>query len=329
MMRLGILGAGGIAHAMAATVQAMRRNGEQVELYAVASRDLKKAEAFAAREGAGLAFGSYEQMLEDKNLDLVYVATPHSHHAEHVKMCLEHGKAVLCEKAFTGNAAQAEEVLREAEEKNILVTEAIWTRYMPAREMISDLIRSGEIGEVTGLRANLGYRVGNLDRLKLPELAGGALLDMGVYCLNFAAMVLGEPERVCATGVLTGTGVDLSDTISLIYPGKITADLYTTMAANTDRIGVVYGTEGYLQVDNINNPGRVEVWRPDRNRLFPERILPVPQQLTGYEYEVRACMRALEKGQIECPEMPHSETLRIMREMDTIRAQMNVKYPFD
>ena len=329
MMRLGILGAGGIAHAMAATVQAMRRNGEQVELYAVASRDLKKAEAFAAMEGAGLAFGSYEQMLEDKNLDLVYVATPHSHHAEHVKMCLEHGKAVLCEKAFTGNAAQAEEVLREAEEKNILVTEAIWTRYMPAREMISDLIRSGEIGEVTGLRANLGYRVGNLDRLKLPELAGGALLDMGVYCLNFAAMVLGEPERVCATGVLTGTGVDLSDTISLIYPGKITADLYTTMAANTDRIGVVYGTEGYLQVDNINNHGRVEVWRPDRNRLFPERIVPVPQQLTGYEYEVRACMRALEKGQIECPEMPHSETLRIMREMDTIRAQMNVKYPFD
>ncbi len=328
-MRVGILGAGGIARSMASTLRAMRRSGENVELYAVASRDEARARTFAERETATVAYGSYEAMLQDENVDLVYIATPHSHHAEQMHLCLAYGKPVLCEKAFTGNAGQAASVLQEAEEKKILVTEAIWTRYMPSRQMLRDLIQAGEIGEVTGLRANLGYRVGQLDRLRLPELAGGALLDMGVYCLNFAAMVLGAPDRIRATGVLTETGVDLSDSISLVYPNQVVADLYTSMATNTDRSGIVYGSKGYLWVDNINNIGRIEVWRPDHSRLFPERILPVPQQLTGYEYQVRSCMHALADGEIECPEMPHAEILQIMREMDEIRGQLGVRYPFD
>ena len=147
-MRVGLLGAGNIAGTMAATLRGMKAGGEDVELYAVASRSQDKAEAFAREQGVQKAFGSYADMLKDDKVDLVYVATPHSHHAEHMKLCIEHGKAILCEKAFTGNARQAEEILNLAEQKKIPLTEAIWTRYQPARKIMDDVIASGKIGEV-------------------------------------------------------------------------------------------------------------------------------------------------------------------------------------
>ena len=176
-MKIGILGAGGIARSMSSTLRGMRANGEDVELWSVGSRDAGKAEQFARREGFQKAFGSYSDMLDDPELDLVYIATPHALHAEQMMLCMERGKAVLCEKAFTGNAAQAERVLQTAKEKHILAAEAIWTRYMPSRGMIRDVLDSGEIGDVTALTANLGYTISGVERIIRPELAGGALLE--------------------------------------------------------------------------------------------------------------------------------------------------------
>ena len=190
-MRVGLLGAGNIAGTMAATLRGMKAGGEDVELYAIASRNQDKADVFAREQGFRKAYGSYEDMLKDDGVDLVYIATPHSHHAEQMKLCIEHGKAILCEKSFTGNARQAEEILNLAEQKRIPLTEAIWTRYQPARKIMDGVIASGKIGEVKLVTSSLCYGIKDTKRIWDPNLAGGALLDLGVYVLNFASMILG------------------------------------------------------------------------------------------------------------------------------------------
>ena len=330
MLNVGILGAGGIARSMSATLRAMRQQGEEVCLFAIASRDQAKADAFAAREGCLKAYGSYEAMLDDPQIGLVYLATPHAMHAEEIRQCADAGKAVLCEKAFAGNLRQAEEALSFAAKKKVLVTEAIWTRYMPSRRMIQDLIDAGEIGIPQLLTANLGYAIRNVERVRRPELAGGALLDVGVYTLNFASMFLGNAiTRMESSALLMDTGMDLTDSITFHYESGAAAQLMCTAALRTDRCGIIYGDKGWLRVDNINNPHLIEIWSAEDRAFHPRRILEVPRQLTGYEYEVEACMKALAEGRLECPEMPHSETLEIMRQMDALRESWGVRYPFD
>jgi len=212
MTNIAILGCGSIAHTMARTLAGMRDAGESVCLYAAASRDLRRAQEFAEQEGFVKAYGSYEEMAKDPDIDLVYIASPHSHHAEHMKLCIEHGKAVLCEKSFTANAVQAREVLALAREKNVLVAEAIWTRYMPSRRIIDELIASGALGELKLLTANLHYAIDHVRRIREPELAGGALLDVGVYPLNFCSMFFGnDVVKMESTVKLMDTGVDESE----------------------------------------------------------------------------------------------------------------------
>ena len=328
-MNIAILGAGNIAGFMARTLRGMKARGQNVELYAVASRDLKKAQVFAEKEGFAKAYGSYEEMLADDGVELVYVATPHSHHAEHMKLCLKYGRAILCEKAFTGNARQAEEVLAMAKEKGVFLTEAIWTRYMPSRQIINDLVASGIIGTPKVLTANLGYVIDGKERIFKPELAGGALLDLGVYTLNFASMVFGDDVvRMESSVGMMDSGVDHTENITLHYRDGKTAHLLSTAMALTDRHGVISGDKGYLVVDNINNPLVIEVYDNTRSGK-PVQVVNVPEQITGYEYQVEVCMRAMAAGELECSEMPHSETLHIMRVMDELRAQWNMVYPFD
>lgn len=329
MTNVAILGAGSIARAMTKTLRGMKAAGRPVELWAVASRDLARAQTFADEESVLHAYGSYEEMLADPAVDLVYVATPHSHHAQHVRMCVDAGKAVLCEKAFTGNAYQAEEVLAYAEEKGVLVTEAIWTRYMPVRKIIDDLIAAGTIGEVRSLDANLGYAMAHKARITDPGLAGGALLDVGVYALNFASMVLGDDVVRMESAVdKFDTGVDKCENITLFYRSGAMASLQASAVVNTSRRGCICGTTGAIIVDNINNPQVVEVYSSIQQNQISQRI-EVPRQITGYEYQVESCMRALEKGEIECPEMPHAETIHIMKVMDALRESWSMKYPFD
>ena len=325
-MKVGIIGAGGIAKTMAETINGM----EGVENYAVASRDLTKAKDFADKLGVQKAYGSYEEMLEDNEVDLVYIAVPHSHHHKWTIASLEAGKNVLCEKAFAANEKQAREMIDVAKSKKLLLAEAIWTRYMPSRQIINDIIKKGTIGEITTVSANLGYKIDMNERMVKPELAGGALLDLTVYPLNFASMVLGDDIRsIQASAVMHETGVDGQDNVMIEYSDGKMASLFTTMYALTDRRGLICGREGFITVENINNPQRITVYAPDRNKYSIIEDIEVPKQITGYEYEVMACKRAIEKGEIQCEEMPHDETIEIMRQMDEIRQQFGIVFPFE
>ena len=320
-MNIGIIGAGNIAAWMAKTIGPM----PEAASFAVASRDLKKASAFAEEYGFQKAYGSYEELVNDPDVDIVYIATPHSHHFEHAKLCIEHGKHVLCEKAFTMNAAQAEELFTLAEKKSVLITEAIWTRYMPSRKVINDLLAEGIIGEVRTLTANLCYRICQNERLIRPELAGGALLDVGIYPLNFALMHFGDDfQNISSTVLMTETGVDGQECITLTYPDGRFAVLTAGMYGESDRHGVFYGSKGYMVVDNINNPLAIDICGPDHQVM---RHIDLPEQITGYEYEVLEMIDCIQKGEKECPSMPHEETLRVLRIMDGLREDWGLVYP--
>lgn len=319
-MKMACMGAGAIANKMASTVTKM----ENVEMYAIAARDKERAEAFAAEYGVTKAYGSYEEMLKDPQIELVYIATPHSHHYKCMKMCLEAGKNVLCEKSFTVNAEQAKEIFAIAEEKGLFVTEAIWTRYMPSRKMINEIIDSGVIGTVTSLSANLGYELSEVKRIWDPNLAGGALLDVGVYLVNFARMVFGEENAEVHTSAVLKNGVDMIDNIDMIFPDGKTASMQCNVHGVLNRSGAIFGTKGYIEITNINNPEKITVF--DNQYQEVASYFP-PEQISGYEYEVEACVRALENGNLECSEMSHAETVRIMEIMDGIRKQWGYEIP--
>lgn len=321
--KIGIIGCGWIAEKMAITLQGM----EKVEAYAIASRDLNKAKTFAKQWNFTRAYGSYEEMLDDKAVELVYIATPHSHHFEHTRLSLLKGKPVLCEKAFTANVWEAEKLLKLAKEKNLFITEAIWTRYMPLSRTIRELIDNGTIGKPQLLTANLCYPNYHKERMHKPELAGGALLDLGVYTLNFAAMVFGtDIIRTTSACIKTDTGVDAQNSITLEYADGKMAILCSSQMAKSDRQGIISGNKGFMIVDNINNPQKVSVYDSDYQLTA---VYNCPPQITGYEYQVYASIEALENGWLESPFMPHHETLRIMRQMDELRKEWGVIYPSD
>ncbi|MDR2655538.1 MAG: Gfo/Idh/MocA family oxidoreductase [Oscillospiraceae bacterium] len=322
-MKVGILGAGNIAVQMAKTLNLMT----ETEAYAVASRDPAKAQAFARANHVAKAYGSYEAMLEDAEVGLIYVATPHSHHYEHIKLCLDYGKPVLCEKAFTANADQAREVLALGKEKGLLVAEAIWTRYMPMRWKIKEIMDSGVIGQPACLSASLGYYIEKVPRISDPALAGGALLDVGVYTLNFASMFFGNSiAGMVSNCVKTDTGVDASSGVVIAYKDGKMATLYSTTRAVSERRGIICGPKGQIEVANINNFEKITVYGADYQ---PIAVYDRPEQYTGYEYEVQAAINAIREGKTECEDMPHSEIIEIMEQMDALRAQMSIKYPFE
>ncbi len=323
-MKIGIIGAGWIAERMAITLQGMNN---VAEAYAIASRDWAKAEAFAAQWGFARAYGSYEAMLDDEQVELVYVATPHSHHYDHIRMSLLKGKHVLCEKAFTANAREAEEVLALAKEKKLFIAEAIWTRYMPLSHTINELIASGVIGNPMMLSANLCYPILNKPRSRQPELAGGALLDLGVYPLNFALMAFGtDIKEVVSTCTKIDTGVDVQNSFTLVYNDGRMAVLHSSFLVKSDRQGIISGDMGHLIIENINNPQRITVVNSDYEEVAH---YDCPPQITGYEYQVYAAVEAIRSGWLESPYMPHEETLRVMRMMDALRAEWGVVYPND
>ncbi|MGB4406454.1 MAG: Gfo/Idh/MocA family oxidoreductase [Sphaerochaeta sp.] len=256
MIKMAIMGAGTIANKMALTITTM----SSVEAYAIAARDEDCAKAFADTYGFVEAYGSYKEMLADDAIDFVYVAVPHSHHFKCMKMCLEAGKNVLCEKPFTVNAKQTRLILDFAKEKHLLVAEAMWTRYMPSRRIIDDIIASGVIGDVTSLTASLGYELSDVKRIWDKNLAAGALLDVGCYLVNFAKMIFsGDITDTYASDVFRD-GVDAIDTISLMFDNSKMATMQCSVVAAQNRRGDIFGTKGYIEVTNINNPELIEVY---------------------------------------------------------------------
>ncbi len=319
--KMGILGAGNIAVKMANTIGQM----ENVAPYAIASRELSKAEAFKAAHGFEKAYGSYKELWSDPEVDFIYIATPHSHHAEQAKCCILAGKPVLCEKAFTKTSQEAKEVLALAAERKVLIAEAFWPRYMPMAQTLKEFVKSGKIGRVISLSANLGYNVFHVPRVNDPALAGGSLLDVGVYTLNFASMLFGDDiKKVTSSCVMSESGVDMQNSLVLEYSDGRTATLHSSVISITDRMGVLYGETGFAIVDNVNNFESLRVFDKDYNLIEQNDR---PPQITGFEYEVLAMLEAMENGWLECPKMPHSQTIRIMELMDTIRHSWNMYYP--
>lgn len=322
-MKVGIIGTGAIASAMAETLGRMK----DAEPYAVASREEKKAEAFARKWGFKKYYGSYRELAEDSETELIYIATPHSCHCGDAELCIENGKPVLCEKAFTGNAAQAKKIISLAEEKGVFLSEAMWTRYLPGRAVMERIIAGGEIGEVRMVTANFGGNLADVRRITDPALAGGALLDLGIYPLTFAVMVLGkEIEDIVSSCAKFETGVDAQNAIILKYKNGALASLQSSALSGMDQQGIVYGTGGYLIVEDVHNIRSVKVYDTERRFIREERA---PEQITGYEYEVEAAARAVREGKTECKEMPHKDSIFMMELMDRLRREWGIIYPFD
>lgn len=323
MFKVGIIGAGWIAEKMAAALAPL----EDYCVYAIASRSIEKAQSFAERWNVAKAYGSYEEMVADEEVDLVYIATPHSHHFPHAMLALKAGKPVLVEKAFTANEAEAQELIETAHSKGLFITEAIWTRYMPLSHKIKEIMESGIIGEPRVLTATLCYMMEFKERILRPDLCGGALLDLGVYVLNFARMYFGtDIVRTVSNCHVGPTGIDLQECISLSFANGKMANLQAGTLCLNDRQGIINGTEGYIRVDNINCPELVEVYR---NYELVARYEKPEDMVNGYEYQVMEARRCIEAGLLESPMMPHEETLSIMKQMDALRKEWGVVYPMD
>lgn len=320
-MKIGILGAGNISRSVAPTLVAM----PEIECYAVASRSLEKAEEFAREFGFSQIYGSYEQMLSDPEVELVYVATPHSHHYDHMMQAIEHGKNILCEKAFTLNASEAEAVRKAAAEKDVFVAEAIWPRYMPSRNVIRSVLESGIIGKANTLTGNLSYDIDEVPRIREPELAGGALLDIGVYGVNFALMHFGtDIERVESSVKMLDTGVDAMETITIFYRDGRMAVLTHSIYCRSDRKGMIHGDKGYMVVENINNPQSLSVYDTNDKLLAQYDFF---DQISGYEFQFRECARLIAEGKKEADSMPMTDTVYVMEFMDNLRRSWGMVYP--
>lgn len=323
MMRVGIVGAGRIAGIAAQTLNGMTN----CVAYAIGSRTLDKAQAFASQWNMPKAYGSYAEVIDDPDVDLIYVATPHSHHYDVTRQALLAGKPCLVEKAFMANARQAEDIIQLARQQRVFLAEAIWTRYQPVVSMVRRLIADDRIGQPQLITATLAYNMMHKERIFRPDLCGGALMDVGVYAINFVRMFT-DADVLSIDGqcVKTDTGMDLSSTATIVLKDGLLANVQSSAACVGDNIGVIAGPKGNLIIDNINNPQTVTVNGPNRSYV---ETLHVPQQITGYEYQFAACRQALIDGLLEPREMPLQETLYVMQLMDELRRKWGVRYPMD
>lgn len=316
------MGLGGIAQKFAEGLQA----APGAELAAVASRTQVKADEFGERYGARRRYGRYEDIAKDDDVDAVYIATPHPMHKDDALMCIEAGKAVLCEKPFTINAREAEEVIDTARRRKVFLMEAMWTRFFPIMVRLRELLASKEIGDVGMVQADFGFRtdVNPKGRLFNPALGGGALLDVGIYPLSFASMVLGQPSEVVGLPVIGETGIDERTGMVLRYPGGQIAVLSCAIRTNTPQEALVAGSRGSTRVHR-------EFWRPTRMTVNrdnqPAEEVVLPCEGNGYNYEAVEVMNAVREGRLESPIMPLAETLSLMRTMDTLRSAWGLKYP--
>lgn len=321
-IRWGIMATGTIAASLAAAIQDV----EDAELLAVGSRSLESAEAFGDTWRIPRRYGSYEELVADPDVDVVYIATPHAFHADNMRLSLEAGKHVLCEKPFTLNARQAEACVALAREKGLFLMEAMWMRMIPAIAQVRQWLTDGQIGEVRMLQADFSFDI-DFDpdhRLFDPALGGGALLDVGIYTLSLASLVLGSPATVTGQAVVGETGVDELDGIILGYPSEALAILTCGIRLSRPATATISGSQGRIL---IHRP----FFRPDtltleRQNEEPETVR-IPFIGNGFVHEVTEVNQCLHNGRLESPLMPLDETVQLMRQMDKLRAMWGVVYP--
>ena len=326
-VRWGILAPGTIAHSFATAL----RDGTRQEVVAVGSRSGARAQRFAEHFGVPAAYGSYEELVADPEVDVVYVASPHSEHHDHALLALRAGKAVLVEKAFTRNAAEASEVIGVAREGGLFCMEAMWSRFLPHIDVVRRALEEGVLGEVHTVMADHGQQLypDGPERLASPGLAGGALLDLGIYPLSFAGLVLGDFGAITATGTLTGRGVDAQVSMTVTTDAGAHGLLGTSMLAKTPTTAAVCGTRGRIEIaGDFYGPTTVRLLATGIGGGVLDSFEPHEADMhRGLRYEAAEVARCLHAGATESPLMPHAETLRLMEAMDEVRRQVGVRYP--
>jgi predicted dehydrogenase len=318
----GIIGPGRIANKFA---EALALTGGAT-LEAVASRDADRAREFARKFGAARSYGSYADLAADPGIDAVYIATPHGYHCEHALLCLQKGKAVLCEKPMALSNRQVQAMVEAARENKVFLMEAMWTRFLPLMEKILELIRDGRVGTIKHIRADFGFPAPfNPDgRLYNLRLGGGALLDIGVYPIFLCLFLLGEPDKLLAAAHLASTGADETCQAIFQYRDGRSAVISSTLACQTSITAEIAGSEAMIRIPTP--------WYKNDHLLLerkgedPQSVQVIPM-VNGFEYEILETMQCLEKGLIESPRMPHELSLMMSRVMDEIRRQCGIVYP--
>jgi predicted dehydrogenase len=318
--RWGILATGGIASTFVADLKLL----PDAEIAAVGSRSEAAAEAFATAHGIPRAYGSWAQLAADPAVDVIYVATPHSAHHAASKLCLEAGKAVLCEKPLTLDLAAAEDLVATARERGVFLMEAMWTRTLPAIRRMQELVRAGAIGEVTAVYADfaIGGPIPATHRLRAKELGGGAVLDLGVYPVTFAHMFLGVPQRIAAIATLSPEGVDENTGMVFGYDSGAVATLHCGIVGGSPVAATVIGTTGRIVIpDGFFSTGGFTIVHDGRSEE-----VTLPKRGRGLCYEAEEVMRCLASGRTESELVPLDTTLAVMRILDEVRAQIGVTY---
>ena len=320
-MNWGILSTGVIAKNFAETAKKM----DDVHIHAVASRSMESANAFADQYGIAVRHGSALALAQDPDVDIVYIATPHNAHYEGMKLMIAHGKHVLCEKSFTTDAQQAREIFALAKEKGVFVMEAFWTKLCPVYREVERVIASGEIGEIRAVTAQYGYTTARQARKFDPDMAGGTLLDIGVYAIGFACMMLGyEFDSIQSNLIMNSVGTDAIDAITL-RKGEAVAQLTTAIGANMPLLGGVYGTKGHIDIPDFKNPQKVTVCVDGTAQYVIER----PFEINGFEYEIREVMACVKAGRIVSEVITPEQSIAVMAIMDEIRRQNGFAFPFE
>ncbi len=319
----GILGPGGIAQAFAKDLTFL----EGHTIGAVGSRSLTNAQSFANNFG-GTAYGSYEELVADSGIDAIYVATPHPAHHDNVILALNAGKPVLCEKPFAVNAKQAQAMVDAAAKNRVALMEAMWARFLPHYAKVREIIASGVLGPILSIHADHGQRLADqgIARLVEPQLAGGALLDLGIYPISFAHMILGNPTSITSSAVMTDKGVDAQTSMIFKYDNGAQAILTTTMIEQTPCRAVVAGLDGWLEIDRtFYNPASMRVILNDGT------VTEYPSAYTGHglREQAEAFKQIVQSGEVESKILTWKDTVDIMKSMDTVRGQIGLKYPFE
>lgn len=319
----GILGPGGIAQAFAKDLTFI----EGHTIGAVGSRSLANAQHFANTFG-GTAYGSYEELVADSSIDAIYVATPHPAHHDNVILALNAGKPVLCEKPFAVNAHQAQAMVDAAAKNKVALMEAMWARFLPHYAKVREIVASGVLGPILSIHADHGQRLADqgIARLVDPQLAGGALLDLGIYPISFAHMILGNPTSITSKAVMTDRGVDAQTSMIFSYDNGAQAVLTTTMIEQTPCRAVVAGLHGWLEIDRtFYNPASMRVILNDGS------VTEYPNAYAGHGLREQAenFKQIVQSGAVESKVLTWKDTVDIMKSMDTVRSQIGLKYPFE
>ncbi|XP_067001936.1 trans-1,2-dihydrobenzene-1,2-diol dehydrogenase [Anabrus simplex] len=329
--RWGIASVGKISHDFVTALSTLP--AEEHTVVAVAARDLERAQEFAELHKISIAYSSYEELARDENVDVVYVGTIHPYHLSISKLMLENGKPVLCEKPLTMNWKQTEELILLAREKKLFLMEAVWSRCFPAYDVLRRELEAGAVGEVLQVNVSFGSPLESIDRMRLKELGGGTILDLGIYCLQFVLLVFGPrlPQNMVALGHLNDEGVDTSMSCVMTFEGGKTAVLSTHSRITLPNEAIVIGTKGIARIPcPFWSPSNVST--PDKSSEFilPSASLPFNfVNSAGLRYEAMEVRRCLRQGLLESPRITHEESLLLAELEDKLRKQLGVKYSVD